>query len=65
MTDSVRTASGGVGQFERELHDGGDPRQRRQRQSARLRSTHLRGSDHRRGRPQPPKTNLTGRFAAL
>ena len=61
--DSVRTASGGVGQFERELHDGGDQRQRRQRQSTSLRSTHLRGSDHRRGRPQSPKTNLTGRFA--
>ena len=49
---AVRTASGGFGQLKRKLHDGGDPRERRQRQPARLRSAHLRGSNHRGRRPQ-------------
>lgn len=46
---AVRAAAGRLGQPEGELHDGGDPREGRERQSARVRAADLSHADHRGG----------------
>lgn len=57
---AVRAEAGGVRQPEGELHDGGDPREGRERQPAGVRAAHLPHADHGGGRPQPAQACPTG-----
>lgn len=57
---TVRAEAGRVGQPEGELHDGGDPREGRERQPAGVRAAHVPHADHRGGRPQPAQARAAG-----